>query len=57
MALLFFYIQIIVIPIKRIFTNVFDMIVIVLLIPHNVIKETSLPNVFTVFLVTKALKR
>ena len=53
---LFFRIQLVVIPPRRIFHNVSYVLLVILTIADDMVVITALPNVFAVFFVTKSLE-
>lgn len=54
--LLFFSVQMIALPANGIFINIFYVFFVIIVITDNVIVKTGLPDVFTIFPVTKTLE-
>ena len=53
---LFFRIQFIVMPTNRVFTDISQMLLVILTISDNVVIKITLPNIFTIFLVAKSFE-
>ena len=57
LSLRLFWVQFVVMPIYRIFVDIFYVFPTIVVISNNMVVITCLPNIFTAFLITKSFKR